>query len=229
MVDEKGRKIAIDCALFGYEKTAQTLQVLLMAADQHPSKQRWLLPGGFLQPLEDCTSAAARVLEEETGISDVYLEQLFTFSEPSRDPRGPSISVAYYGLIPYEASRELSPGKDSLGLGWFSIEELPALLFDHKEILSTAIQRLRNKIAYAPLGFELLPETFTMAQLQRFHETILGRTIERRKFRRRIMDLKIIEDTGEKERDVSHRPATLYRLHQDTYKTLLQEGYPFEF
>ena len=221
--------LSVDCAVFGYEKEREDVQVLLVEQRDERIQGRWALPAGFVGIEESAEEAAARALAETTGIQRVYLEQLYTFSAPKRDPRGRVVSVAYYALVPYGDYQHLDGDEGASGVQWHSLESLPELVLDHREILETAMKRLRAKISYAPVGFELLPETFTIADLQRFHETILSRKIERRKFRRRFKELEILEETGEKERDVARRPGSLYRLNQERFQFLLKEGYPFEF
>lgn len=221
--------VTVDCIIFGYDAEKEDLQVLLIERGDDPFKGSWALPGGFVEIDESTSEAARRELEEETGVKEVFLEQLYTFSKPERDPRGRVISVAYYSLVSLDEYSEVEAGDDAVEAEWFSINELPSLAFDHDQILEMAITRLRGKIPYAPVGFELLSATFTLPELQSLHETILGRSLDKTHFRRKIAKLGIVEKTGEKEKNVSHRPASLYKVNRDRYKVLLENGYPFEF
>lgn len=221
--------VTVDCIIFGYDSEKEDLQVLLIERGDDPFQGSWALPGGFVEINESTSEAARRELEEETGVKDVFLEQLYTFSEPGRDPRGRVISVAYYSLVSLSDYAEVEAGDDAAKAEWFSINELPDLAFDHDRILDMAISRLRGKIPYAPVGFELLSSTFTLPELQKLHETILGRDLDKTHFRRKIAKLGIVEDTGEKEQNVNHRPASLYKINEKTYHQLLKNGYPFEF
>ncbi len=190
------------------------LQVLLIQRGEAPFKGMWALPGGFVRMQESLEEAAARKLEEETGVIEAYLEQLYSYGDPLRDPRGRVVSVAYFALIPadkpirWEGSREVSQAN------WFCVEDLPALAFDHTEIVAYALRRLRYKLEYSAVGFELLPEEFTLSELQYTYEIILGEKLDKRNFRRRILEAEIIEPT-ENKRTGEGRPARLYRYRPD--------------
>ena len=190
------------------------LQVLLVQRGAEPYKEMWALPGGFVQMAESLEAAALRELEEETGVNDAYLEQLYTYGNPQRDPRGRVVSVAYFSLIP--ASKTIHPeaGSDAASAGWYPIHALPTLAFDHQEIIAYAIRRLRYKLEYSAVGFELLPDTFTLTQIQSTYETILGVKLDKRNFRRRILEANIIEPT-ESLHSGEGRPARLYRYRAD--------------
>ena len=188
------------------------LQVLLVKRDLAPYRGRWAVPGGFVQLNESLEAAARRELREETGVADVYLEQLYTFGDPGRDPRGRVISVAYIALAP--APLMVQAGSDAREAKWWPVSELPALAFDHDKILQYALTRLRYKIEYSAVGFRLLPERFTLSELQKAYEIILGEPLDKRNFRRRIEEADVIEPTDDF-RTGEGRPARLYRFRRD--------------
>ncbi len=186
------------------------LQVLLVQRRGEPFAGQWALPGGFVEEDESVDTAAARELREETGVSEVYLEQLYTFGEPGRDPRGRVVSVAYYALLRQPAA--LAADDDAADARWFPLRGLPPLAFDHAAILDYALTRVRNKVEYTNIVYSLLPETFTLTELQRVYEIILGRALDKRNFRKKIGSLDLVEPTGGERRDGAHRPAKLYRF-----------------
>lgn len=190
---------------------ARDLHVLLVKRDIEPFKDRWALPGGFVGINEDLEDAARRELVEETGVQDVYLEQLFTFGAPGRDPRMRVITVAYYALIPSD-HLSLRASTDVKDVSWFSVYDHPPLAFDHDRILDYALERMRNKIMYVPLAFRLLPEKFTLTELQQTYEIILKDTLDKRNFRKKILSSDLLMETGEMRRAGPHRPAALYRF-----------------
>jgi 8-oxo-dGTP diphosphatase len=189
------------------------LQVLLIQRGHPPFAGMWAIPGGFVGIDESLEDAAQRELEEETGVHDVYLEQLYTFGDRGRDPRGRVITVAYFALVPSDAT-QLYAGQDASDARWWSVYDLPPLAFDHADILTYALQRLRYKLEYTAVGFELLPETFTLSELQSAYEIILGEELDKRNFRRKILSADVIEATGEY-RTGEGRPAKLYRFRDD--------------
>lgn len=220
--------LTVDCVIFGYDHERRDLSVLLIERADDPFKGKWAFPGGFVEIDESTDDAARRELEEETGVNDVFLEQLYTFSEPYRDPRGRVVSVAYYALVNLK-EHDVKAASDAADAQWFPVEDMPDLAFDHDTILNVAIDRVRGKVSYAPIGFELLPKKFTLRDLQHLYETILGRKLDQSNFRKRMMKTGVVQETGTKESDVPHRPASLYELDPDVYQKLLSEGYPFEF
>lgn len=220
--------LTVDCIIFGYDHEDESLHVLLIERGEDPFKGQWALPGGFVGIEESAKKAAERELKEETDVEDIFLEQLYTFTDPERDPRGRVVSIGYYALVNLK-DQSIEASSDADDVKWFETNSLPTLAFDHKYIFDVALQRLQNKISYAPIGFELLPKKFPIRYLQSLYETVLDRDLDRRNFRRRMMKLGIIEETGEKEKDVSHRPALLYRVNQEVYESLMEKGYPFEF
>jgi 8-oxo-dGTP diphosphatase len=185
------------------------LKVLLIRRGGEPHKGKWALPGGFVEMDESLEKAAARELEEEVGVSDVYLEQLFTFGAPKRDPRGRVISVCYFALV--DVSRQtIRAASDAADAQWHSVFKLPRLAFDHRQILDYAIWRLRNKLEWTTVGYELLPKKFTLSELQRVYEIILQKPVDKRNFRKRILAQGQITELNETRKDGAHRPAQLY-------------------
>ena len=201
--------VTVDTVIFSL-RDAQ-LQVLLVRRGNEPFKGMWAIPGGFVDVDEDLDSAARRELEEETGVSGVFLEQLYSFGEPGRDPRERVISVAYYALVPSDRL-QLRAASDALEADWFSLHRLPELAFDHGDILAMAHQRLADKLGYSSLAFQFLGDTFTLNELQQVYQVILRREMDKRNFRKWILARNLIEETGETRREGAHRPARLYRL-----------------
>lgn len=187
------------------------LKLLLIMRGGEPYKGKWALPGGFVQLDEDLEAGARRELAEETGISGVYLEQLYTFGAVNRDPRERVITVAYYALIPSDEV-VLQAATDAEAVGWFSMDELPELAFDHQQIVDMAHQRLVAKLDYSTIAFQFMPKEFTLSELQAVYEIILRDVMDRRNFRKWILALEQIEETGEERREGAHRPAKLYRV-----------------
>ena len=204
--------VTVDIILFTLRESK--LQVLLVQRAQPPFKNAWALPGGFVQMVESLEQAAARELREETGVNQSYLEQLYTYGEPERDPRGRVITVAYYALLPRDAPVRREGGSDARQAALFAVDSLPELAFDHAEIIAYAIRRLRYKLEYSAVGFELLPEEFTLSEIQQTYEKILGEQLDKRNFRRRIQQAGVIEETDHM-RTGEGRPARLYRYRAD--------------
>ena len=191
------------------------LKLLLIKRGGAPYKGQWALPGGFVQLDEDLDDGARRELQEETGVSGVYLEQLYTFGAVDRDPRERVITVAYYALIPSDKI-VLQAATDAEAVGWFGMDELPELAFDHQKIVDMAHERLVAKLDYSTLAFQFMPEEFTLSELQAVYEIILRQDMDKRNFRKWILALEQIEETGNERCDGPHRPAKLYRaLHRD--------------
>ncbi len=202
--------------------------MLLIKRAIPPFKGRWAIPGGFVLKNESLEAAAKRELLEEAGVKDVYLEQLYTFGEPGRDPRGRIITVAYFALVK-QGEVTLAAGSDASEAKWFELTELPTLAFDHQKILDYSLDRLRNKLEYTTVGFELLPKEFTLTQLQHVYEAILGRTLDKRNFRRKIEVLKILKPTGKLHKGGVQRPAKLYEFAPKQFEKLKDKGIVFPF
>lgn len=221
-------KIAVDAVVFGYSK-ADGVSLLLIQRKYDPFKGEWAIPGGFVLEDESLEEAARRELLEETGIETNYLEQLYTFGEPDRDPRHRVISVTYFGLVKSSEYQQLKASTDAENAKWFSIKKLPALAFDHKQILAKAITRLRVKVRYQPIGFELLDKHFPFSDLEKLYTALLDREINRRNFSKKILSFDFLEETGELSKSEGKgRPSKMYQFNQKRYKELLKEGFHFE-
>ncbi len=190
------------------------LNVLLIQRAEPPFAGMWALPGGFVQMEESLEQAALRELEDETGIREAYLEQLYTYGETNRDPRGRVVTVAYFALISADKPVRIEGTREVTRAGWFPVDELPELAFDHTEIIGYALRRLRYKLEYTAIGFELLPGAFTLTQLQYTYEIVLNEKLDKRNFRRRVLQAGVIEQTPQM-RGGEGRPARLYRYRPD--------------
>ena len=219
-------QVTVDLVIFALRDWE--LQVLLIRRGVAPFEGRWALPGGFVRDGESLEDAARRELEEETGVRDVYLEQLFTFGDPDRDPRGRIVTVAYYALLTGEAA-PLKAGTDAGAAAWTPARKHAPLAFDHDRILKYALERLANKLDYTTVGFQLLPRKFTLSQLQRVYETVLGRTLDKRNFRRKLAVLDILTPLDEWVQDGPSRPAQLYRFSSKQFERLRDKGILFPF
>jgi 8-oxo-dGTP diphosphatase len=211
--------VTVDVALFTVAGTLQQLRlrVLLIQRGDEPYRGKWALPGGFVHADEDLPAAAARELAEETGIGEVYLEQVGAVATPGRDPRGHTVTVVWVGLVPGDRC-ELRASGDAALARWFDVADLPRLAFDHAELLKQALEHLRRRIAEAPVCFELLPEEFTLSELQALVEAILGRPVDRRNFRRKVHELGLVEEAPGVRREGAHRPAQLYRFVPEAFR-----------
>lgn len=214
-------KLAVDAVVFGY--TDQQLQLLLIQRKNPPFKDMWALPGGFVLDDESLETAVERELKEETGVSINYLEQLYSFGAPDRDPRFRTVSVSYYGLVK-PSGFTLQADTDAGDAQWFDVKKLPPLAFDHKKIIQYALQRLRNKLRYEPVGFELLDTKFLFSDLEKLYTTILGQDIDRRNFRKKIMSLELLTDLEEQVSQGKGRPATRYKFDKKRYNELKKQG-----
>ena len=217
--------ITVDCVVFGFDDG--DLKVLLIQRELAPYRGKWALPGGFVHADETLDEAARRELEEETGITRLYLEQLYTFSDLERDPRERVITVAYYALVKLSDHR-IRAASDATRAAWFSVDDLPHLAFDHANIIDVALTRLQGKVRYQPIGFELLAPKFTLSQLQHLYETILDRQLDKRNFRKKILSMGFLLDLDEIEQDVAHRAARLYSFDRRKYDQLVRAGFNFE-
>lgn len=218
-------KLTVDAIVFGYNKGK--ISILLIQRKYEPFKGQWAIPGGFVIEYESLEEAVTRELKEETGVSINYLEQLYTFGSVNRDPRGRVVSVAYFGLI-HPDGHTLEATTDAEKAQWFEMDTLPELSFDHKEIIEVAIDRLRGKITYEPIGFELLETKFPFSDLEKLYTTLLGRPIDRRNFRKKITSLNILDELDEKISLGKGRPASLFKFNEKRYKELQKEGIIFE-
>jgi 8-oxo-dGTP diphosphatase len=216
--------ITVDCVVFGLD--VDDLKVLLIQRKLEPHQHQWALPGGFVRVDETLDAAARRELAEESGISDVYLEQLYSFGDLERDPRERVITVAYYALAKLSDHR-IAADTDAERVAWFALDDLPKLAFDHARIIEVAIERLRGKVTYAPIGFELLPPRFTLTQLQRLYEIVLMRPLDKRNFRKKILSMGLLVETDEVEQGVRHRAARLYKFDRKKYEKLARQGFSF--
>src|SRR5216117_1298242 len=217
--------LTVDCVVFGFDESA--LKVLLIERALEPFKGKWALPGGFVRVDETLDEAARSELEEEAGLRNVFLEQLYTFGAVDRDPRERVVSVAYYALVKL-ADFSTNAATDAADARWFPISKVPRLAFDHANILATALTRLKGKVSYQPIGFELLPPKFTLSQLQHLYEKILERPLDKRNFRKKILAMDLLVESGEVEQDVAHRAARLYRFDHKKYQQLEKDGFNFE-
>lgn len=217
--------LTVDCVVFGLDD--KELKVMLIQRGLAPFEGKWALPGGFVRPDETLDAAARRELEEETGLRKVFLEQLYTFGALHRDPRERVISVAYYALVNLR-DHQVRASTDARDAGWFGVHDVPSLAFDHADVLRMALDRLRGKLRYQPVGFELLPKKFTLSELQHLYELVLERELDKRNFRKRVLAMELLIETDEVQQDVAHRAARLYRFDERKYRRLARTGFNFE-
>lgn len=215
--------LTVDCVVFGFDDSE--LQILLIRRALPPFKDCWALPGGFVRVDETLADAARRELAEETGLAELFLEQLHTFSALDRDPRERVISIAYVALVKPSA---VSGATDAAEARWFPVNTVPALAFDHADILARAREHLRERLRREPLGFELLPSKFTLTQLQRLYEAVLGAELDKRNFRKKVLGFDLLIPLKEKLQDGPHRPAQLFRFDPVKYQRLKKKGFLFE-
>ncbi|MFN8276154.1 MAG: NUDIX domain-containing protein [Chitinophagales bacterium] len=227
--------VSVDCVIFGYD--GQDLKVLLIERDPASTRgAHWALPGNLVRDDEDLDQSAQRILNELTGLNNIYLEQLYAFGDPSRvrrdedaawlqqmraEPQARVITVAYFALIKLE-NLVLRPDSFARKSEWYPLNKIPKLAFDHNDILAKAVQTLKRRTHHTPIGFELLPRKFTLGQLQKLYEAILGDELDKRNFRRKMKKLNILQPLAEKQRDVAHKPAQLYRFNARIYAQLVE-------
>ncbi|MGE4512340.1 MAG: NUDIX domain-containing protein [Chryseobacterium sp.] len=219
-------KVAVDAVVFGYFDK-EDLHILLIKRNIEPFKGGWALPGGLVLDDENLDDAVRRELHEEAGIKPDFLEQLYTFGNVGRDPRNRVVSVTYLGLV-NPSYHQLSADSDADDAQWFSVNKLPDLAFDHKEIIDTALKSLRTKIQYQPIGFNLLNKEFPFSDLENLYKTISGQEIDRRNFRKKIMSYGLLNETQNVKKEGSGRPGKLFTFNQEKYKELEEEGFYFE-
>lgn len=219
--------VTVDCAVFGFDLGERELKVLLIERAKDPFKGAWALPGGFIHMDETLEEAALRELEEETGLKNVWLEQLYTFGDVRRDPRERVISVAHYALVKMSDHR-VQAATDARNAAWHPASKPPPLAFDHRKILAKARERLQGKVRYQPIGFELLPPKFTLTELQRLYETVLERPLDKRNFRKKVLSFEILTALDEYEQNVSHRAAQLFKFDKRGYQQKQRDGFNFE-
>lgn len=219
-------RLAVDAIVFGYDPL-EGISVLLIKRKYDPFQGKWALPGGLVQEEESLEHAVERELEEETGVKVDYLEQLYSFGNVGRDPRNRVVTVAYYGLV-NKSDFHLYASTDADDAQWFHWDELPELAFDHEMILGMAIDRLRGKIRYEPIGFELLDDKFPFSDLHKLYEAILGEDLDRRNFKKKFLQLKVLTELDEKVSHGKGRPGSLFRFEKEKYFQLKAEGINFE-
>lgn len=217
--------VTVDCVVFGFDEG--DLKVLLVRRDVDPFRGKWALPGGFVREEESLDEAARRELREETGIEKLYLEQLYTFGDIGRDPRGRVITVAYYALVKL-AAYDVNAATDASSAAWFPVADVSRLAFDHEKILEVALARLKAKVRYQPIGFELLPVKFALSELQHLYEAILETPLDKRNFRKKILSTGLLVELDEIQQDVAHRAARLYRFDDRKYRQLARRGFDFQ-
>lgn len=210
-MEQAGMLMTVDILVFTVADGA--LQVALIRRGIEPQRGWWAVPGGFVLPGEPLEAAAAREVREEAGVSEAYLEQLYTFGDPARDPRGRVVTVAYFALVPADRVR-LAASTDAAEARWFPVSGLPPLAFDHDAILRCGVDRLRAKLEYSSIAYALLPERFRLSELQAVYEAVLGRGLDKRNFRKRALALGLLEPTGDRDTGGAHRPASLYRFRE---------------
>lgn len=217
--------LTVDCVVFGYDEGE--LKVLLIERGLEPFKGRWALPGGFVRVDETLDNAARRELQEEAGLSEIFLEQLFTFGAVDRDPRERVVSAAYFALVKL-SEHHAKAATDAANAEWFPVSKIPKLAFDHADILATALARLKAKVRYEPIGFELLPPKFTLSQLQSLYEGVLETKLDKRNFRKKVLSLGLLLPLKEIQMNGRHRPAKLFRFNREKYNKLKKRGFNFE-
>lgn len=217
--------LTVDCVVFGFDEGE--LKVLLIQRALDPFKGKWAMPGGFVHVDETLDAAARRELAEEAGLREVFLEQLYTFGAVDRDPRERVVSVAYYALVQL-AAHKTKAATDATEARWFPVSQVPKLAFDHAEILATGLARLKSKVRYEPIGFELLPAKFTLSQLQHLYEAVLGGQLDKRNFRKKVLSFGLLVALDETQMTGRHRPAQLFRFDADKYEKLKKRGFNFE-
>lgn len=218
--------VSIDCVLFGFD--GGELKILLIERNEEPFKDWWALPGNLVDNNESVDQSASRILHELTGLSDVYMEQYYTFGEIDRHPQGRVISVAYYAMLRLGGDKALKPLTTyAKKAQWVNVHELPKLGFDHQHIFDKGLEKIKRRIKHLPIAFELLPEKFTLTQVQNVYELILGKKLDKRNFRKKILSFGVLKELDEKQKGVSFRAATLYKFDRRKYAKLFGKEISF--
>ncbi|HEX5168039.1 MAG TPA: NUDIX domain-containing protein [Cyclobacteriaceae bacterium] len=217
--------LSIDCLIFGFKNSR--LYILLVKHGEGISMGKWALPGGWIKYNESVDDAAYRILTAQTSVSNIYLEQLRTFGDIDRYPTKRVITVAYFALVNPE-DFELHPGTSVSDAQWFDIHKVPSMVYDHNKILEWGFRHLKHKVQHEPIGFNLLPKKFTLHQLQELYEAILEKKLDKPNFRRKLIKMDLLVLCNEKQKDVSHRAANLYRFDKKVYDKLIEKGFTFE-
>ncbi len=218
--------VAVDCIIFGFNENEHDLKLLLLKRNFQPELGKWSLMGGFVAPDENLDDAAKRIVAQLTGLNNVYMEQLYTFGDVNRDIVGRIISVAYFSLI--KINDHDSELVKKHGASWIPLTQLPELIFDHKEMVDKALRKLRIRARTQPIGFELLPEKFTIPQIQRLYEAIYQVPFDKRNFRRKLLLMNLLEKQDDKEKETSRKGAYYYRFNQLKYNELVEKGFNFD-
>lgn len=223
--DKSKHYVAVDCIIFGYDLIDKEIKLLLIKRDFEPAKGKWSLAGGFLKENESLDDSANRLLYKLTGLKNIYMKQMFANGDMDRDPGGRVISVAYYALIKIdEIDHQL---REESGAHWRSFKRMPELIFDHECMVEKAMKALKQRVKVQPTGFKLLPEKFTLVQLQDLYEAIYQRKMDKRNFRKKILSMNLLEKLEEKEKETSKKGAFYYKFIQDKYEEFIQNGFYF--
>lgn len=215
--------VSVDCIIFGFDN--EQLKLLLFKRKVSPFKNRWSLIGSFVNRKENVSKAANRVLRENTGLANVFLEELGCYGDYKRDPAARVISIAHYALVRLDEQKiELTESHEA---HWFDVNETPKLILDHNEMVKKALEKIRRKARYQPIGFELLPKKFTIPQLKRFYDSIYQKNLDKRNFRKRILAMNVLKKLNEKDKSTSRKGAFLYQFDKKKYEKLLEEGFNF--
>jgi 8-oxo-dGTP diphosphatase len=217
---------SIDCVIFGFD--GGELKILLIERNEEPFKDWWALPGNLVRANESLDQSASRILNELTGLGDIYMEQYYTFGDPHRHPQGRVVSIAYYALLRLGGDKALKPiSTYAKQAHWVNVKDLPKLAFDHQQIFDKGLEKIKRRIKHQPIAFELLPEKFTLTQLQNVYELILGKKLDKRNFRKKMLSFGVLKDLDEKQKGVSFRAATLYRFDKRKYAKLFGKEISF--
>ncbi|WP_129713723.1 NUDIX domain-containing protein [Pedobacter sp. SYP-B3415] len=217
---------SIDCVIFGFD--GGELKILLIERAEEPFKDWWALPGNLVSEDQSLDQSASSILTSLTGLRDIYMEQYYAFGDPGRHPQGRVVTLAYYALIRLGGEKELHPVTSYAKRAvWWSVNDLPKLAFDHKKIFDKGLEKIKRRIKHQPIAFELLPEKFTLTQLQHVYELILGKKLDKRNFRKKMLSFSVLRELNEKQKGVSYRAATLYKFDRRKYAKLFGKEISF--